>query len=570
MKRTLARLGSWLLALTLVFLAACTAIQVQSDLTLHEDGTGERTIRFLTAKDDHQDGYGSAYYYLKIHGEELETFLKEHYQEKVPGSEDWLQITVDDTDPVWEKTDLVFSFTSFEEYQQRFAALAYDEEQAAGWVDPTLVEGEDGIVTYTENQAALQAVFKSLQLDLMENPDVFDEASTKDGTPLNDGSADLQSLKDYGLEIMKPEFGEAMTITLGANEPTPVPNEDGLFTYEAKYSGEALPFDPNREAVKVLEFTFEDSLANTGSTAESDLVMGPGSSSETADYVEGIDGKAIQFDGQSYLASPNATYKYDELTLSFYFKMDQYTETDTGANMILVPAGLGALGAGVIDIEFLQTEDRSDTTFLAKMNSNDWMTQDNLFADDFMVDQYLGEWHHYAIIYDNDYDEFGNIEDSAVYIYIDGQLAARQRLTVAAGLPFGLGLFDDGSFGDPNGGFNVGGYFEADIVKRGVTGALDNLVIYDGALTEEQVSELLYQVEVENPWDPEAGSEPTEEPTVAPTEAPTTQAPTTPSETATPEEPSRQNNTVGIIVAIVAGVLVIAAAAVYVIKKKKS
>lgn len=569
MKKILTRLGSWLLALTLVFLAACTAIQVQSDLTLNEDGTGERILRFLTAKDDHQDGHGSAYYYLKIHGEDLENFLSEHYQEKVPGSEDWLKITVDDTDPVWEKTELTFAFASFEEYQQRFAALAYDEEQAAGWIDPTLVEGEDKIVTYTENTAALQAVYKSLQLDLMENPDVFDENSTKDDTALNDGSADLQSLKDYGLEIMKPEFGEAMTITLGANEPTPVPNEDGVFTYEAKYSGEALPFDPNREAMKVLEYTFDDSLANTGSAETSDLVMGAGSTKDTPDYVEGIDGKAIQFDGQSYLASPNASYKYDELTLSFYFKMDQYTETDTGANMILVPAGLGALGAGVIDIEFLQTEDRSDTTFLAKMNSNDWMTQDNLFVDDFVLDAHLDEWHHYAVVYDNEYDEFGNIEDSAVYIYIDGKLAARQRLTVAAGLPYGLGIFDDGEFGDPNGGFNVGGYFEADIVKRGVTGALDNLVIYDGALTEEQISERLYQVEVESPWDPDATTEPTEAPTVAPTETPT-EAPTTPSATAAPEEPARENNQVGIIVAIVAGVIIIAAAAIYVIRKKKS
>ncbi len=574
------RLAAVVVAFALILLAACTAVQMQSELELREDGTGSRTIRYLIAKNDHQDGNGSAYYYLKQHGEQLQQYLVDHYTEVVPGSEEWLNITVDDSAEDWEKVDMVFDFASFDEYVERMTALAYREDQAPEFVAPTLVENEDGTVTYTEKTAALITIGKSIHYDIMDDPDMFDEQSTKDGVALNDGSADLDSLRQYGTEIMKPEYGEAMTIKIGEGDPEVVMLSEDEYSYTANYSGEALPFDPNREPVRQLEYLFEDDLVNNAEMPESDLTLGVGSSLTEPEFREGVDGQGVYFDGTTYLASPNRTFNFDELTISFYFQMEEYTDTDTGANMVLVPAGLGALGPGVIDLEFIPDEGAPGTNFLAKMNSSDWQTQDKLFVEGFLMENHLEDWHHYAVVYENEYDEEGNILDSFVYIYIDGEQAAQSRLSVAAGLPFSLGMFDDGSLGDPSGGFNVGGYYEAETVKRGITGVLDNLVIYDGALSQEQVQSELYTVEVDDPYDPanvetdiegseptepeatepeptepEATDAPTEAPTEAPTAAPTTTAPTTDTDRGT-------NNLIwwilgGLVVVLIAGALIV-------------
>lgn len=54
------------------------------------------------------------------------------------------------------------------------------------------------------------------------------------------------------------------------------------------------------------------------------------------------------------------------MTISFDYRMDAYTQTDSGANMVIVPAGLGALGAGVIDVEFIKEADAEGVQLLGK------------------------------------------------------------------------------------------------------------------------------------------------------------------------------------------------------------
>ena len=576
-KRKFRQIGATILALLLVFLAACTAIQVQTELVLDEDGSGTRIIRGLVAKDDYQDGYGSAYYYLKLHGDDLTAYLTDVYTDKVDGSEDWLTITVDDTDDAWEVIELSFEFTDFDDYVSKLEALAWDDEVEPAFLAPKLQENEDGTVSYIEPAATVTSIFKAIQVHLMGDDDAFDLDSTRDGEALNDGSADFDTLIDSGVEIIKPENGEAMLVKLGVGDMAAADFDGETFIYTGNYDGNGVPFDPNRTPELVLAYGFDNDLANAGKQ-DGDLTLGIGSSQTEAMFVDGIDGQAIYLDGTSYLASPNATYKYDELTLSFYLNVESYVETDTGANMILVPAGLGALGAGIIDLEYYASDDTDGTNFLAKMNSNDWMTQDLLFLDSFFLENHYDEWHHYTVVYDNEYDEFGNIDDAMVSIYVDGQLAARSRLTVAAGLPYSIGLFDDGSFGDPNGGFNIGGYYEAEIVKRGLNGMIDNLMIYDGALTEADINLLLYTVAVDKPYDPNAvetpdGIEPEETTTETTAEVTTgtTEAEVTTTEPLATEddrgEPSEVN--VALIVGIVAGVLILAGAGILIARKRR-
>lgn len=550
------------LGVMMLVLSGCTAVQISATLNLNEDGTGSRNITASIAKNDHQDGYGSAYYYFKKHGAELEEYLKATYTTAVPGSESWLNITVDDSGTDWELVHMTFDFTSFDDYKEKLTALAYDEAQKAAFVAPELTTAEDGSVTYTENTAVLTTIFKSMQTTIMADENIFDINSTKDGQALNDGSSDLQSLVDYGAELMKPDYGNAMTIKVGSGEATPVVADNGVFTFTANYGGGAVA-EVEHVRSNVLNYGFNGDLTNKGTAAESDLIYGPGSPDGGPVFVEGIDGQAIQLDGKTYLASPNKTFAYDEMTISFYYKMAAYTETDTGANMIVVPAGLGALGAGVIDIEFIKDGDVEGIQLLAKMNSADWQTQDKLYSEGYFMEAHLDEWHNYTLVFQNEYDEFGNINDAFVFMYIDGKLATKARLSVAAGLTYSLGSYDDGSFGEPNGGFNVGGYFENGEVKRTATGLLDNFMIFDGALTEEEVNTLTYTTAVSAPYDPTVvdevgGEEPvTEAPTVAPTETPAEEV-----------EESSNSNTALIVVIIV----VIAAAAVAVVlylKKKK-
>ena len=231
--------------------------------------------------------------------------------------------------------------------------------------------------------------------------------------------------------------------------------------------------------------------------------------------------------------------------------------------MIIVPAGLGALGAGVIDLEFIKDSEAEGVQLLAKMNSADWQTQDKLYSEGYFMELHLEEWHNYTIVFQNEYDEFGNINDAFIYMYIDGQLAVKSRLSVAAGLPFSLGSYDDGSSGTPNGGFNVGGYYENETVKRACTGVLDNLMIFDGALSEEDVKSLCYTTAVSKPYDPateDVINAEEKEPTALPAEDETSE---------TSDKTANKNYTTIVIISAVAVAAIIAAYIFYNNKKKK-
>lgn len=252
------------LAVFMFTLTACTAVQISASVDLKEDGSGSRTITASIAKnDDNKDGYGSAYYYFKLHGNDLADYLKASYESAVPGSEEWLTIAVDDSGSDWEVIELIFEFTSFEDYQTKMAALAYDATAAATYVAPELAVADNGTATYTENAAALTAIFKSMQTTIMADSSIFDFNSTKDGTALNNGTADLKSLTDFGVELMKPENGSAMTISLGSGKAAAVEAVDGVYTVTGDYVASA-PVDNTVE-------TTTDNAAQAADEAVADV-----------------------------------------------------------------------------------------------------------------------------------------------------------------------------------------------------------------------------------------------------------------------------------------------------------
>lgn len=465
-------------------MTACTPLAAKGELVLKEDGTGSRKITGVILKNDNQnDGYGEAYHYLKKHGAELQTYIEGVYEAKVDGSENWLDVTV--TDGAEQETiELAFDFTSFNDYVDKLGSLVKFGVADAAYTAPTLTEA-GGQVTYTESTTVITSAMQALQKHIMDDTTVFDIDCTIDGEKGNTKPASKKDLFENGIK-----FGEAtLSIKLGNNAMETVSASDNAFTLTGSWSGG----ETERVVNCVFDYSFNDTLDNAGTLGEKgNLSLGTGSSQTAPAYVEGVDGKGYYFDGTSYLASPNETYSYKEMTISFYYKMEEYFKTDTGANMIIVPAGLGALGAGMVDLEFIQ-EEGEDLALLVKMTGSNWQNQDKLYVEEPIV---LNEWHCYTVVFQNQYDDNGVVEAAYLVVYIDGARVGRMELSVAAGLKYSLGKHDGSA--TANGGFNVGGYYEDSLVKRGAKGTLDNLKIFSTTLTADEVNELCYTVKLDN------------------------------------------------------------------------
>lgn len=489
-KKTLLAVFTAVMMFCICLFAACANITVKGDLVLNQDGTGSRKITATITKNDNKgDGYGQSYYYLKKHGSELQSYIAGVYQTKVSGSEEWLAVKVTDgTDK--ETIELSYNFTSFVDYTEKLGKLVKFGNEETAYTAPTLVENDNGSVTYSEPAAIQTAIYKALQTYMMDDETVFDIDCTVDGDKTNTAA----SKKDL-LDGVKDDETAPMSIKIGAgNAKTVMKDGDNNYVVTANYDGS--PVIDKKPTELVLDYSFNDTLNNAGTLGEAgNLTLGAGSAQSAPAYVDGIDGKGYYFDGSSYLASANRTFSYDELTISFYYRMDEYVETDTGANMVIVPAGLGALGAGVIDLEFIHEADSDvdGVQFLVKMNSTDWQTQDKLYTEMTVA---LGEWHCYTIVFQNTYADDGYVDGAYVNLYIDGERVERAELSFAAGLKYSLGMADESA--SANGGFNLGGYFEADLVKRTCKGVLDNFKVFDGALSASEVKSKCYTVEVSN------------------------------------------------------------------------
>lgn len=505
-KKAFAVIGMIAVLLCMGLLTGCESLRISGELVLNEDGSGTRSITATLTKGDAGDGYGDAYYYLKKHGNELQSYIADVYAEKVPGSGDWLVVTVNDG-ATTETMTLSFEFTSFADYTEKLGKLAKFGNATAEYTAPTLTSNLNGSVTYTEETSVQKAIYLALQKHIMDDETVFDIDCTIDGNPANlkqdepeSGgyymASDYEGLLKYGFKYDQAELflpPPSISVKVGATNARDVSAADGKFTTTAHWNGAPVS---TKEAELVLDYSFNDTLENAGKMgAEGNLSLGTGSAQTAPTFVEGIDGKGYYFDGKSYLTTANKTFAYDELTVSFYYKMEEYVTTDTGANQLIVPAGLGALGAGCIDLEFINDPDTEvdGAQFLVKMNSSNWAVQDKLYSETAVK---LNEWHCYTVVFANEYDADGVIQTAYVYLYVDGELADRNVIANGVGLRYTLGMEDETE--TACGGVNIGGWYFAGELNRTCKGTLDNLKIYDGALSAAQVKSQCYTVSVED------------------------------------------------------------------------
>ncbi len=201
--------------LLMCIMSACSPVKITGDLSINSDGTGTRSIVGKIDKVDVDDN-GCTYYYFKLHGDDLKAWLENKYAELVPGSEEWLKITVSDSGAK-EVVTLSFDFASFDEHAARLKALGYAPEFSENYVEP-VVTMKDGVISeYSESTNVMTAIMKSIQTTFLADETVYDDACTMDGKSLNGGSSDGVTSSN-GVELLGAGDGPALTIQVDGGE----------------------------------------------------------------------------------------------------------------------------------------------------------------------------------------------------------------------------------------------------------------------------------------------------------------------------------------------------------------
>ncbi len=260
----------------------------------------------------------------------------------------------------------------------------------------------------------------------------------------------------------------------------------------------------------------------TGTVSGRDLTV-----QGTAAWADGKYGKAFNFDGNTVLAMDGAkAIKAYNLTVSMWFKLESFPASDTGANILVANADLAALDTGAFDFGFF-----GGGLYAYVVNSFTGGTGDRVDAKKDITDQIKGKWQHLAVIYDTDEGkEFAKI-------YLNGEEAATSKLTSILGLQIKLGYPKTASY--KKCALNFGGYTDtAGVVQRAVKGLVDDIAIYDRALSIDEIKLLA------------EATAPTAAPTTAPTTTPTAGPTSSPAssqvsseESSASEEPSAASET---------------------------
>lgn len=470
------------LVAALVF-TGCNTSVLTGELVINSDKTGSREFQISFTKSNTDDGYGEAYKYLKIHGNALKTYFEDAYGDA--GLTDFtVTVAEDDTK---ETVKLKFTFTDISNYFEKLKKMAQVGGAAlpASFPAPVLTVETDSL-TYFESKELSSAILKAMVNMFMDDADVFDLSAGGTNTNQEVGggmSSDLAGMKAFACEL-----GE-ITVKIGSlTETYNLKNKD--IDYAAKNWTTPLTFE-KPEPKLVAHYAFEDNLNDSSSQGKN---LTKGDESSGGEFATGVSGKGYKFDGTTYLkGATNILAK--EYTVSFYYKADAWTDTDTGANIVLVCAGLDALSPGAVDIGFLVSPDEDNNPVYAylKANGSNWQIQDNAKSETYFNNR-LNEWHHYAYVFETEYDESGAEVTGMLKMYVDGNLLYEMEQYNSLGLDLLMGSENS---------YNIGGYLEADLVKRGLTGTLDELKIYTGALAEDDVLALYNSTYITAPYDAE-------------------------------------------------------------------
>lgn len=198
-----------------------------------------------------------------------------------------------------------------------------------------------------------------------------------------------------------------------------------------------------------------------------------------AQWVDGKYGKAFYFDGSTVLAMDGAkAIKVFNLTVSFWAKVDDFPTSDTGANLFVANSDLAALDTGAFDFGFF-----GKGLYAYVVNSFTGGTGDRVSHGVDISSQIKEKWQHFAVVYDTDEGkEFAKI-------YLNGSEVASSTLKSILGLQIKLGYPKTAAY--KKCALNFGGYTDtAGVVQRAVKGAMDDIAIYDRALSADEIKQL--------------------------------------------------------------------------------
>lgn len=200
----------------------------------------------------------------------------------------------------------------------------------------------------------------------------------------------------------------------------------------------------------------------------------------TAQWTTGRDGKAFYFNGSTVLSMDGMKQIMSQnITVSLWAKLDTLPATgDTsGLNEFLSTEQAGAIGKGAMDFGFAFGSMRSYVVNAFAQGTGDEVTNKNINAK-----SYVGSWHQFAVVYDED-NEVGKL-------YVDGKLVQKSDLTSIPGIPIYLGYPKNRSYPVTT-NLDIGGYINTDgKAVRTIKGAVDELRVYNRALSDSELQTL--------------------------------------------------------------------------------
>ncbi len=212
-------------------------------------------------------------------------------------------------------------------------------------------------------------------------------------------------------------------------------------------------------------------------------------------------GNAFEFDGNTVLQM-DGTHQIKEynLTVSLWAKLEDYPESDTGANILMANSDLAGIGMGAMDFGLIYGQPYSYVVMDFPQ------TGDRVIYEKDMKTDLKGKWTHFAVIYNTD-EGFDYAK-----IFINGEEVAHTNLQWILGVEIKLG-YPENKKGTrlPMYPFNFGGYSkrDGDEVIRSIVGLMDDIAIYNRALSLDEIKILA-----------DIKGDPTPVPTEAPTKAP--------------------------------------------------
>jgi len=196
----------------------------------------------------------------------------------------------------------------------------------------------------------------------------------------------------------------------------------------------------------------------------------------TSQWVDGKNGKAFYFDGNTVLTMDGAkTILTDNLTVSLWAKIDGFPTSDNGANSFMVNSDLSALDKGAFDFGFFGKGLKSYV-----VNNFAGGTGDGINHGVDISADILGKWQHFAVVYNQD--------EGAEYakLYLNGTEVKSSKLTSILGLKIKLGYPKTAAYKKCD--FNIGGYVDtAGVVIRSIKGAMDDIAVYGRVLSADEI-----------------------------------------------------------------------------------